>query len=81
MAGEPSPETPRVGRTRTWWHPLFTRVLDWLLKDGYIVQGEVPVGVMPLQIDVLLVLRESGAVSPWGERYLRELVSRLRRRT
>ena len=36
---------------------------------------------MPLQVDVLLVRRESGNLSPWAQRYLPELLPRLRRRT
>lgn len=74
-------EPPRVGRTRTWWHPLLARLLAWLLEDGYEVQPEVPVGAMPLQIDVLLVRRESGEVSPWAQHDLPELLPCLRRRT
>jgi hypothetical protein len=80
---DPQAEQPslRPGRARTWWHPLLTRLLSWLLQDGYDVEPELPVGEMPLRIDALLARRESGEISPWAERNLPELIPCLRART
>lgn len=45
------------GKTRTMWHPLFVRLLEYVLSSGFTVVDEVLVGKMPLRIDVLLVRR------------------------
>jgi hypothetical protein len=48
------------GKVRTWWHPLLAGLLRWQLSPAYQVSEEVPVGTKPLQIDILLLRRESG---------------------
>ncbi len=46
------------GKIRTWWHPLFAQMLDFALASAYTVDKEVPVGKMPLRVNILLVRRE-----------------------
>lgn len=77
----PQQDASPPGRARTAWHPLLVRLLRWLLRDAYEVRDEVPVGAMPLRIDVLLIRREVGQVSPVASAYAPELIARLRRRT
>ncbi len=43
------------GKTRTWWHPLLARMLDFVLAAAFKVEEEVAVGKMPLRVDILLV--------------------------
>ena len=45
----------RPGKTRTWWHPLLTRLMDHVLARAYTVQDEVLVG--------RLLLGQSGFLS------------------
>ena len=51
------------GKTRTWWHPLLARMLDFALASAFKVGDEVSVGKMPLRVDILLVRREEGQLS------------------
>jgi hypothetical protein len=71
----------RPGKTRTWWHPLLARLLDFELATGYAVWDEVLVGKLPLRVDVLLIRREAGQLSETGRRDLSVLVPLLNRFT
>jgi hypothetical protein len=71
----------RPGKTRTWWHPLLARLLDYELATGYAVRDEVLVGKLPLRVDILLIRREAGQVSEAGRRDLSVLVPLLNRFT
>lgn len=51
------------GKTRTWWHPLLARLLDHVAATAYTVSEEVPVGKLPLRVDLLLIRRETGSLS------------------
>jgi hypothetical protein len=64
----PPTPTPPPGRLRTWWHPSLAHLLRHLLGSGFEVSDEVPVGRVPLQLDLLLVRREGGGISPTAER-------------
>jgi hypothetical protein len=55
---------------RTWWHPLLTSLLRWQLGDHYHLQEEVPVGLKPLQIDILLLQKGQGELPPKAQRVL-----------
>ena len=57
----------RPGKTRTWWHPLLVRLLDFLLANAYAVRDEVLVGKLPLRVDILLIRRQT------HERIIQEL--------
>ena len=50
------------GKTRTWWHPLLARMLDFVLAAAFKVEEEVAVGKMPLRVDILLVRPAKGGV-------------------
>ena len=76
-----SEHTNRPGKTRTWWHPLLVRLLKQELDRAYTVLDEVPVGKMPLRVDILLIRREDGQLSPTAERDLGVLLSLLNRYT
>jgi len=69
------------GKTRTWWHPLFVRLLDHLLATAYTVLDEVPVGRMPLRVDIVLIRREQGQLSAAAAHDLGVLVPLLNRFT
>ncbi len=71
----------RPGRTRTWWHPLLARLLDYELATGYAVRDEVLVGKLPLRVDILLIRREAGQLSEASRRDLSALVPLLNRFT
>jgi hypothetical protein len=71
----------RPGKTRTWWHPLLARLLDYELATGYAVRDEVLVGKLPLRVDILLIRREAGQLSEAGRRDLSVLVPLLNRFT
>jgi hypothetical protein len=62
------------GKQRTWWHPLLVRVLNYELSNAYDVQDELPVGQMPLRVDILLIRRASGQVSSKARRDLSVLL-------
>ena len=62
------------GKRRTWWHPLLVRVLNYELSSAYDVQDELPVGQMPLRVDILLIRRASGQVSSEASRDLSVLL-------
>lgn len=64
------------GKTRTWWHPLLAALLRWQLGEHYQLQEEVPVGLKPLQIDILLLHREKGELSEEARKILAGLVER-----
>jgi hypothetical protein len=78
---ESQDQPERPGKTRTWWHPLLTRLLAHELSSAYTVQGEVLVGKMPLRVDILLIRRESGELSEESLRDLDALVPLLNRYT
>src|SRR5208337_2432259 len=69
------------GKTRTWWHPLLARMLDFVLASAFKVEEEVLVGKMPLRVDILLVRREAGQLSEAARRELSALVPLLNRFT
>jgi hypothetical protein len=69
------------GKTRTWWHPLLARMLDFALASAFKVEEEVPVGKMPLRVDILLVRREGGQLSEAKRQELSALVPLLNRFT
>jgi hypothetical protein len=69
------------GKTRTMWHPLLVRLLNYALASAFTVVEEVSVGKMPLRIDVLLVRREGGKLSDSRSRELSALLPLLNRFT
>jgi hypothetical protein len=71
----------RPGKTRTWWHPLLARLLDYELATAYAVRDEVLVGKLPLRVDILLIRREAGQLSEVGRRDLSVLMPLLNRFT
>jgi len=71
--------TVRPGKTRTWWHPLLARLLDFELATAYAVRDEVLVGKLPLRVDILLIRREAGELSEASRRDLSVLVPLLNR--
>jgi hypothetical protein len=71
----------RPGKTRTWWHPLLVRLLDHVLSTAYWVQDEVPVGQLPLRVDILLMRRQTGQLSEANQRDASALVALLNRFT
>ncbi len=85
MTESQQPDNPdgseRPGKTRTMWHPLFVQMLTHALSDAFTVVGEVHVGKMPLQVDILLIRRESGQLSEAGRREIAALVPLLNRFT
>ncbi len=50
-----APDEQRPRKTRTWWHPLLVRLLDFKLAAAYKVQEEVLVGKLLLPVDILLI--------------------------
>ena len=71
----------KPGKTRTLWHPLLARLLDYALSSAYAVQTEVLVGKMPLRVDILLVRREKGELSEAKRREVSALLPLLNRFT
>jgi hypothetical protein len=71
----------RPGKTRTWWHPLLARLLDYELATAYAVRDEVLVGKLPLRVDILLIRRATGQLSEASRRDLSVLVPLLNRFT
>ena len=69
-----SDRADRPGKTRTWWHPLFARLLDHACATAYTVREEVLVGKLPLRVDILLIRREAGQLSEASRRELSVLV-------
>jgi hypothetical protein len=76
-----SDQSERPGKTRTWWHPLLTRLLSHELSTAYSVQDEVLVGKLPLRVDILLIRREAGQLSEESQRHLDVLLPLLNRFT
>src|SRR5215471_9289041 len=70
---EPQP-APQPGKIRTWWHPLLAALLRWQLGSHYHLEEEVPVGQKPLQIDILLLLKEQGDLPESARKILAGLV-------
>lgn len=85
MADAPQSDTSergdQPGKTRTWWHPLLARMLDFALASAFKVEEEVSVGKMPLRVDILLVRREGGQLSEAKRQELSALVPLLNRFT
>ncbi len=77
--GQPPAATP--GKTRTWWHPLLANLLRWQLGSHYHLEEEVPVGLKPLQIDILLLQKEQGELPAGARQVLAGLVEYLGERT
>jgi hypothetical protein len=79
----PSPEPAKAqpsatpGKIRTWWHPLLANLLRWQLGNHYHLEEEVPVGQKPLQIDILLLLKEQGELPLSARQILAGLVEYL----
>src|SRR5438552_3903250 len=74
---EPSasaPENRPSARLRTWWHPLLVQQLRWLAGPVYEVRDEVPVGSMPLRIDILVLRQREGSLSPHNQQALAGLL-------
>ncbi len=82
MSSTPTqPDEPPAGATpgkiRTWWHPLLANLLRWQLGSHYHLQEEVPVGLKPLQIDLLLLQKEQGELPASARQILAGLVEYL----
>jgi hypothetical protein len=77
MSTPGEPEGTKPGKVRTWWHPLLANFLRWQLGSHYALQEEVPVGIKPLQIDILLLLKEQGDLSAQTRKMLAGLVEYL----
>ena len=75
------PRGDQPGKTRTLWHPLLARMLDFALASAFKVEEEVSVGKMPLRVDILLVRRESGQLPEAKRQELSALVPLLNRFT
>jgi len=71
----------RPGKTRTPWHPLLERLLDFALSSAYTVVPEVLVGKIPLRVDILLVRRERGELPEAKRREVSALLPLLKRFT
>jgi hypothetical protein len=71
---EEQPEEGKPGKIRTWWHPLLAGLLRWQPGNHYHLEEEVPVGQKPLQIDILLLLREQGDLPESARKVLAGLV-------
>lgn len=71
----------RPGKTRTWWHPLLARLLDYELATAYAVRDEVLVGKLPLRVDILLIRRQAGQLPETSRRDLSVLLPLLNRFT
>jgi hypothetical protein len=56
---------------------LLANLLRWQLGSHYHLEEEVPVGLKPLQIDILLLHKEQGELSPTARRILAGLVEYL----
>jgi len=69
------------GKTRTWWHPLFARLLDHASGTAYQVLEEVSVGKLPLRLDILLIRREAGQLTAANRQELGSLLPLLNRLT
>jgi len=71
----------QLGKTRTWWHPLLARLLDFVLGPAFAVSEELSVGKVPLRVDILLIRREIGQLPETSQRDLSPLVPLLNRYT
>ena len=69
------------GKTRTMWHPVLVRLLDYALGSAFTVREEVSVGKMPLRLDILLIRREEGQLSELQRQELAALLPLLNRFT
>jgi hypothetical protein len=66
MGEQPAnPPSDQPGKTRTWWHPLLVRLLQHELSGAYDVREEVPVGKVPLRLDVVLIRRGDQQFATW----------------
>jgi hypothetical protein len=82
MGEQPAnPPSDQPGKTRTWWHPLLVRLLQHELSGAYDVREEVPVGKVPLRLDVVLIRRGDQQLPADAARNLAALVQRLNRFT
>ncbi len=78
---EPDDRGERPGKTRTLWHPLFVRLLKFVLSTGYSVFDEVLVGKMPLRVDIVLIRREGTEIPESKRREAASLFPLLNRYT
>jgi hypothetical protein len=76
---QPTAQQPaaKPGKIRTWWHPLLANLLRWQLGSHYHLEEEVPVGLKPLQIDILLLQKEQGELPASARQILAGLVEYL----
>jgi hypothetical protein len=86
MSTTPSQPTSQAasatpGKIRTWWHPLLANLLRWQLGNHYQLQEEVNIGQKPLQIDILLLLKEQGELPDSARQVLAGLAEYLGERT
>ena len=51
------------GKTRTWWHPLLARMLDYALGSAFKVEHEVSVGKMPFALPFAAWLVETNVIA------------------
>ncbi len=72
----PAPES-KPGTIRTWWHPLLASFLRWQLGSHFQLEEELPVGQMPLKIDVLLLRRLEGDLPAHAQQVLAGLAEYL----
>jgi len=72
----PAPES-KPGKIRTWWHPLLASFLRWQLGSHFKLEEELPVGQMPLKIDILLLRRLEGDLPAQVQRVLAGLAEYL----
>ena len=79
-ASSGQPDQPS-GKRRTWWHPLLVDLFKWVLHTAYEVWDEVPVGTMPLRLDIVLIRRLRGRLPKSAARDLAALLPRLNRFT
>lgn len=66
-----------VGKTLTWWHPLFVQFLKYELEDAYEVRDEVSVGELPLKADVVLIQCDDGELPDTAADDIPSLIARL----
>ncbi|HUG91296.1 MAG TPA: hypothetical protein VML55_10705 [Planctomycetaceae bacterium] len=74
-------ETGTPGKTRTWWHPLLVRVVDFPVTSAFEVRDEMSLGSLPLRADLVLMRREQAEVPELARRWLPTFADRFNRWT